>query len=382
MGAAVFNTVGTSDPRPAGSIPVHLRHTHQSDAYSALVRSPLVLVALLVAVSSAACATPETVEGQSAETTPASGVDIGTLAPESAPTPTTSTTIAVPPTTLPPTTTTTLPEPWEVAGHHRGPIPADEQIRCSADSGGLTVGDALTVEGHDDRPTLLQPAADPTAPLVVVFHGQNGCIENVQSRSDLDVIAAPAGVAVLWLSGRPLPTRSWNTNGTCCEPASNNGVQDMPYVEAAIGAALAAGLEPRRTLSAGVSNGGGMAISVACRRPDLFDAAVSVAGWAPISCDRLPLSLLVFGGSADESLGSARATQVATMWTSDVVTCPEPPVEESSGIRDTTTWSGCSDGTSVRLVRLQGVPHVWPKFVDYDMDDDIVLFALGRYDSI
>jgi polyhydroxybutyrate depolymerase len=274
-----------------------------------------------------------------------------------------------------------LPEPWEVPGHHLGPIPAEEQIRCAADTGGLAVGELLPVAGHDDRPTFLQPATDPTAPLVVVFHGQNGCIENVQSRSDLDVIAAPAGVAVLWLSGQPLPTRSWNTNGSCCEPASTNGVQDMPYVEAAIQSALSTGLSPRRTLSAGVSNGGGMAISVACRRPDLFDAAVSVAGWAPIACDGLPLSLLVFGGSADESLGSARASQVASMWVSDVVSCPGAPVEESEGIRSTSTWTGCSEGTTVRLARLQGVPHVWPKFADYDMDDDIVLFALGRFDA-
>jgi len=309
---------------------------------------------------------------------------VETLAPSDTATPvvdasTTSSvasTTTLPPTTLPPTTTT-LPAPWDVPGHHHGPIPADEQVKCAADTGDLAVGTPLVVAGFDDRPTLLQPAADPTAPLVVVFHGQNGCIENVQSRSDLDVIAAPSGVAVLWLSGRAIPTRSWNTNGSCCDPASTNGVQDMPYVEAAIDAARSAGLVPRRTLSAGVSNGGGMAISVACRRPDLFDAAVSVAGWAPIACDRLPLSLLVFGGSADESLGSARATQVATMWTTDVVSCPDPPTEETEGIRDTTTWSGCSDGTSVRLVRLDGVPHVWPKFADYDMDDDIVLFALG-----
>ena len=349
------------------------------------------IVSLLLGLATSACTTAERVDGQSLGSEVSIDLAAGSPAPDTTGTSSAATTSSAAPTTVAPTTalpttlaptTTTLPEPWEVAGHHHGPIPAEEQIRCSADSGGLAVGDALAVEGHDDRPTLLQPAADPTAPLVVVFHGQNGCIENVQSRSDLDVIAAPAGVAVLWLSGRPLPTRSWNTNGSCCEPASDNGVQDMPYVEAAIEAAVATGLQPRRTLSAGVSNGGGMAISVACRRPDLFDAAVSVAGWAPVPCDRLPLSLLVFGGSADESLGSVRATQVATMWTTDVVSCPEPPAEEEQGIRDTVTWVGCSDGTTVRLVRLQGVPHVWPKFAEYDMDDDIVLFALGRYDAL
>jgi hypothetical protein len=33
----------------------------------------------------------------------------------------------------------------------------------------------------------------------------------------------------------------------------------------------------------------------------------------------------------------------------------------------------------VRLVQLADVPHVWPKFDFYDMDDDIILFARGVY---
>jgi hypothetical protein len=31
VGAAAFKAVGTGDPCPAGSIPVHLRHTHPAD---------------------------------------------------------------------------------------------------------------------------------------------------------------------------------------------------------------------------------------------------------------------------------------------------------------------------------------------------------------
>lgn len=326
----------------------------------------------------AACATPPTGTIESTPSTlavvsPASGTT-ESLSPSSTVAPTTT-----PPSTVPPSTV--LPLPSEVPGHHLGPIPQEEQVRCSPDTGSLLVGAPVAVEGFDDRPTLVQAAADPTAPLVVVFHGQNGCIENVQSRSDLDVVAAGAGVSVLWLSGKPLPTRSWNTNGSCCEPASSHGVDDLAYVDAAVEAALVTGLTPRRILSAGVSNGGGMAISVACRRPGIFAGAVSVAGWAPVECEAAALSLLVFGGSADESLGAVRATQVASMWRSSVVECPGEGVVDAVGIRTATTWSGCSGATTVRLVTLQGVPHVWPKFVDYDMDDDIILFALGHFGS-
>ena len=43
----------------------------------------------------------------------------------------------------------------------------------------------------------------------------------VQGQTDLEQIATGWGVNVLWLSGKPVPTRSWNTNGRCCTPASN-----------------------------------------------------------------------------------------------------------------------------------------------------------------
>ncbi len=295
---------------------------------------------------------------------------------------TTTSTVAATTTTLAPTTTTTelsVEGLRGLPGHHAGPIPEAETVLCPQAAAVPLVGEPLAVPGFDDRPTVLQRTADPAAPLLVIFHGQHGCIQNVQSRSDLDQIGAAAGVNIAWLSGAPVPSRSWNVNGRCCEPASDRDVDDLPYVQATMAAVRAAGLTSTTVLTVGVSNGGGMAITAACRLPELFTGAVVVAGWAPVACRAAPQSLLVFGGSLDENLGSTRAAGVAAMWRTDVTTCPAEPVVETAGQRTTSTWSGCANGTVVRLVQLEGVPHVWPKFDFYDMDDDIILFALGAY---
>ena len=302
------------------------------------------------------------------------------VAPESiVPTAAPPTTSTAPTTTVSIAATTTELALQALPGHHVGPIPDAETVLCPKARDVPIIGDPILLPGFENRPTVLQRTADPAAPLLVVFHGQHGCIQNMQSRSDLDDIGAAAGMNIMWLSGAPVPTRSWRVNSGCCEPASDRGIDDLPYVRAAVAAARAAGLTSTTVLSIGVSNGGGMAVTVACRLPELFTGAVVVAGWAGVPCPPAAQSLLVFGGSLDTRLGSARAARTANMWLTNVTSCPNEPVVETEGQRTTTTWAGCANGTVVRLVQLEGVPHVWPKFDFYDMDDDIILFALGRY---
>lgn len=235
---------------------------------------------------------------------------------------------------------------------------------------------ALRVPGHADRPTLLQLALDPAAPLLVVFHGQNGSIENIKERSDLPDVAWRDGVSLLWLSGKPVPKRSWNTRGSCCEPAQSAGVDDMPYVRAALAAARSAGARPASLVAAGVSNGGGMAVEVACTMNEEFDGAVSVAGWNPVGCTGGDVALLVIGGTEDAKLGAARARLMASTWVKRVVSCTGAPARIVEGIATVTSWTACARGRRVRLVELAGVGHVWPRLDDYDATEDMVSFAL------
>lgn len=233
----------------------------------------------------------------------------------------------------------------------------------------------IDVPGHDDRPTLLLRSASDTAPLLVVFHGSRGSIENVQQRSGLDTAAALAGVSVLWLSGKPLPERSWNTNNRCCEPASTKQINDLGYVDTAIETVRRLGLRPVRIVSTGVSNGAGMAVSTACKRPGVFAAAVSVAGWLPITCRDRSISLVAIAGTEDDVIGRRTAREMATTWRRTVVTCTNDVSTTRRGIATISTWSGCRDGTYVRLVLLDGIGHVWPRFADYDATEEIIAAA-------
>lgn len=278
--------------------------------------------------------------------------------------------------TLPPT----LPKDNSVHPSNYAKCSGSADVSDSGDS--TIVGLPLSIAGFEDRPTYLQDGAGPDAPLVVLFHGQNGCVANLQSRTDLDSIANARGVNLLWLSGAPLPTRSWRVNNHCCEPASHKGADDLGYVDAALDEIEARGLHPTRIVSAGVSNGAGMALTVACLRSSRFDAAVSVAGWLPVTCrTKRPVSLLAFGGTKDEVFPASMPKNIAGRWRRSATECPDAPERIKDELRQITTWRQCRNNTVVRLVSLPDVPHVWPKYTFYDMDEEIITMALDGFAS-
>ena len=285
-----------------------------------------------------------------------------TSAPVSKPTATSSST----------TSTTTLP-----AVIHKLVLHQDSPQCGKPPIPGLVVGAPLQVPRHADRPTTIQLAPDPTGPMLVMFHGMQGCIENVQARTQIDDIAPDYGVSVLWLSGAPTPRRSWNVNGRCCGTAASESVDDFAYVTAALSAARVAGASPSALFSVGNSNGGGMAIATACRFPKVFSGAVSVAGFLGVDCPRAALSLVAFGGTLDRQLGSSEAARIASHWHTRVAECPSPPATKHNGRATTKTWQ-CEFGAVVRLASLKDVDHVWPKYEFYDIDQDILDLATGK----
>lgn len=269
-------------------------------------------------------------------------------------------------------TTTTLP-----AVTHELVLHQDSPQCGKPPPPGLVVGVPLQVPGYLNRPTTIQLAADATGPMVVMFHGMQGCIENVQARTQIDDIAPSYGVSVLWLSGAPTPRRSWNVNGRCCGTAASLHVDDFAYVTAALDAARRSGAEPSALFAVGNSNGGGMAIATACHFPKLFSGAVSAAGFIGVTCPHARLSLVAFGGTLDVQLGATEATRIANHWRSSVTACPSPAVVTRNGGATTSVWQ-CASSTVVKLATLENVPHVWPKYEVYDIDQDIIDLATGE----
>lgn len=287
-------------------------------------------------------------------------------------------TVGPTPTVTPASTTTTI-----ALMPKDGRIHTETTVYCTRDQSNdsiallQAVGERLLVPGFEDRPALVQAAPDPAAPLVLLFHGSNGCISNLQSRTDLDAVANRYGVSLVWLSGKPQPRRNWNTRGNCCTPAARQRTDEAAYLDAVMASLHRRGLQPRRVITAGVSLGAGMALSAACQRPEYIDGAVSVAGSMPMACHPpRAMSLVAFGGTADAPLGADMPNKIVNYWKNQVTHCTPNPEYDYTERREITTWTNCTDGTVVRLVSLIGVPHVWPHFSFYDIDEDIIALAL------
>jgi poly(3-hydroxybutyrate) depolymerase len=257
---------------------------------------------------------------------------------------------------------------------HRSPTTMSQLRRCPASGLSTDVrGTRLQVTGYGDRPTVLQMTGPSTAPLIVVFHGKNSCIEMIQSQTDLAMLAPGYHVNVLWLSGKPTPGRSWIVDDDCCAgaPALHNA--DYPYIAAAIDTAYKArSLRPSAVVSTGMSNGGGMSTAVACHFPKRFTIVVAVAGWVPDDCPRMNMTLITIGGTADTGLGAVKAAENASKWRRSVmVGCRPAPALARYVTSTITTWT-CAHGHYVKLVQLNNVPHVWPTYGFYDADDEIL----------
>jgi len=278
----------------------------------------------------------------------------------------------------PPDTRATVPRPPTTAGQLR---------HCPATGLSSDIrGTRLRLPAYLDRPTVLQMGGPPTAPLVVVFHGRNSCIEMIQSQTDLALLAPVHAVNVLWLSGKPTPTRAWNADDVIepavppvSPPRSPPYVDDYPYIAAALDAAQAVGsLRPSSVISTGMSNGGGMSIAAACHFPQRFTSIVAVAGWVPFHCPRMNMSLVTVGGTEDPELGAVKAASNADEWRSGVmVGCQPSPAVVRYVTSTITTWT-CSNGRYVKLVQLINVPHVWPTYDFYDADAEVLRVAEGN----
>jgi poly(3-hydroxybutyrate) depolymerase len=260
---------------------------------------------------------------------------------------------------------------------HHEPTTQKDWVNCPKTLSKSVRGTRLVVPKYKNRPTVLQTANAPNGPLVVMLHGMRGCIEKLQSQTDIEELAPSWGVNLLWLSGAPLPERSWNTNNRCCGESGARRVDDYAYIGAALEAARATGLRPSRYVVVGKSNGAGMAVSVGCHFHDVFSVVVSVAGFAGVSCTRADVSLIAMGGTADTALGAKPAETIANLWRSRVVSCPPKPLDVRRNTARIRTWS-CTNSTYVRLVQMAGVGHIWPTWSFYDADEEVLKAALGE----
>ncbi|MET8779372.1 PHB depolymerase family esterase [Nocardia sp. NPDC050713] len=208
------------------------------------------------------------------------------------------------------------------------------------------------------------------AALVVVLHGGYGSGAqaeraygwNEQADSDGFVVAYPDGLA-----------RAWNTEGgDCCGPAERRSVDDVAFVSAMVAAIINDhGIDPFRVYLTGMSNGGIMAYTLACRTA-LFAAVAPVAATQLAECPTpAPISVLHIHGTADEAVrydggpGDNTSTVIDGPPVPDLHIewrrhngCPDPETTTAGPV--STSRATCPTGREVALITIDGAGHQWP----------------------
>jgi polyhydroxybutyrate depolymerase len=254
---------------------------------------------------------------------------------------------------------------------------------CSAAGDSASTGTVDISFDNTARSYILHlPAAATTGPipLVVNLHQYEGSGAVQESLTGMDALADSDGFVVAYPNGLGSPT-DWNA-GSCCSAASENDRDDVGFIAAVVGDIEAhACIDLARVYVAGFSNGGMMAVRLACQRADLFAAAATVSGSAAIplsTCQTSrPIAFMHIHGTADPLVpydgGSgglpisgeptpifpAVSEEIATLRSED--DCPTTSdTSFDQGNASCTQWASCGSGSEVVFCTINGGSHAWP----------------------
>ena len=238
---------------------------------------------------------------------------------------------------------------------------------CAEGSSLAASAETIRVDGRE-RSYLIHAArgVDGKPPLVLAFHGRGETPELLERYSNLSALAA----TVVYPRGLPGRGGKLSWSGT---PTAAAGVDDVRFARAIVARLVRAGcVDAARVYATGKSDGGGLAVDLACEAADLVAAVAPVSGaYYPISggCKPArPVSVLEFHGTADPVVpyaGSAeRGLPDIATWLADWAardSCSE--AEPSRTVADGVTvreWLSCRGHSVVRGYRISGGGHTWP----------------------
>ena len=228
-----------------------------------------------------------------------------------------------------------------------------------------------------DVPARAVPARE--LPVVIVFHGGGGSADSVRRQSRMSVKGAAEGFIAVYPQGSggiAGKLKTWNA-GTCCGYAMQQRIDEVAFIAALLDDLRATvAVDRTRVYATGISNGGMMAYEVACALADRV-AAIAVVAGEMTALDRCrpsrPVPVLVIHGSADRNLpidGGVGAKAFAVHEVRSVASavefwrrhdgCGDVPRSEVDGALRRTIYSGCSGGSEVELVTVEGGGHSWP----------------------
>ena len=253
-------------------------------------------------------------------------------------------------------------------------------------SGGspLTTEHSVTTpDGRTRTYRLVVPSSHARpAPLLVALHGGLGSGAQFARSSGFDALASANSFIVAYPDGVGRApdgsggVRTWN-GGRCCGAAAAHNVDDVAFIRL-----LVADVESKypvdahRVYASGHSNGGIMALRLACEAADLFagvgvqSATLEIEGCVP----RKPVSVLQIHGSADTNIpidggwGSGLAgiafspPRQAASTVAAAQGCTRAPtvtVPTDHPHQRLSQWKGCAGNAAVTFIEVAGADHAW-----------------------
>jgi len=219
-------------------------------------------------------------------------------------------------------------------------------------------------------------------PLVVALHGGLGSGDQFAANSGLDGLATANGFIVAYPDGvARLPdgsggARTWNA-GECCGPAAARDVDDVAFIRDVVtDVSRLQDVDADRVYAVGHSNGGMMALRLACEASDVFAAVgVQAASLEFSPCDpSTPVSSLQIHGRADNNvpLEGGRGTGLAGVnfapprAAAETLASADGCGSATQRVRDRANpdlvmerWQGCLPGISVQFLTVRGAGHAW-----------------------
>lgn len=268
-----------------------------------------------------------------------------------------------------------------------GSVPSSASAACATGGDVALTGIEVTVDGTVRTAVVHVPVeATGTEPLPVVlsFHGAAEMAENRSMVDEFTSLGDQHGFVSVYpqgLVGDAGPVSGvtgWDIEGTAVdEPAFIAALLDE------LGARVC--IDESRVYAAGLSNGGAMALLLACELPDRIAAVASVGG-APLEAacqgDTTPVPTIAFHGLDDAIVpyaGTASSggpflpvldvleARAATNGCSG-----EPAVDAVSPTVERRSWDGCT--APVVLYTLDDHGHSWPGHPLPVSQDDLASF--------
>ena len=230
----------------------------------------------------------------------------------------------------------------------------------------------LTYQGLTRGYLLFRPAQVSATPLPVVVE-LAGCCVNAGVEANRANFRAVAGPAILVYP--EYYKENWNA-GACCGPPATAGIDDVGFVTTVIDRVKADQPDASQgpVYLAGYSNGGKLAMELACREPTVFSAVAVYGATRTSNCNGPPPeSVLVMAGTADPEVAigpgppvvqngytEPTVNQLVTSYlTADGCTNSRQTVTAGTALMG--RWADCSAGRQVGEVLYRGQTHNWPE---------------------